>query len=69
MRTDQATRDETGALRGSGAASDRVRNAESKRDRDRGTTQRGTGEINRERSTQDDLILHDDDEAELELPR
>jgi hypothetical protein len=68
MRTDQATRDETGALRGSGAASERARNAEPDRDWERKKSER-SGENTRRRSGQDELILHDDDEAELDLPR
>ena len=67
----QSSRDETGAMRGSGRSSDskerrqgipvdRVRNAESTEERSRS---------DRSRSPQDDLILHDDDEAELDLPR
>jgi hypothetical protein len=67
MRTDQATRDETGALRGSGAAPERARNAEPGRDDERKRSERS--DSRRQRSDQDDLILHDDDEAELDLPR
>ena len=72
-KTDQSTqpsRDGSGAVRGSGRSSDReqrrpgvadsVRNAEESSDKNRSE---------RTRPTQDDLILHDDDEAELELPR
>jgi hypothetical protein len=60
----QASREETGAVRGSGRSSDTVRNAEST-----GEKSRGEGRADRSRPAQDDLILHDDDEAELELPR
>jgi hypothetical protein len=67
MRTDQPTRDDTGALRGSGAAAEQMRNAESKRDSKRTSNERG--DSSRQRPAQDDLILHDDDEAELDLPR
>jgi hypothetical protein len=56
----RTSRDESGAERGSGRSSDAVRNAESTRDK---------GRPERTRPTQDDLILHDDDEAELDLPR
>ena len=68
MRTDQPTRDDTGALRGSGAAAERMRNAEPKRDAERKRNEHGS-DSSRQRSSQEDLILHDDDEAELELPR
>ena len=56
----QSSREDSGAVRGSGRSSDTVRNAESTGERSRS---------DRSRSAQDDLILHDDDEAELDLPR
>ena len=56
----QASRDDTRAGRGSYRSSDTVRNAESTGDK---------GRSERSRPAQDDLILHDDDEAELDLPR
>jgi hypothetical protein len=72
-KTDQSqpSRDSSGAVRGSGRSSEReerrpgvpgdsVRNSESPSEKNRSE---------RTRPTQDDLILHDDDEAELELPR
>ena len=68
MKTDQATRDRTGALRGSGAPSDRMRNAEPTPDESRSSGER-RGEMNSRPPASSDLILHDDDEAELDLPR
>jgi hypothetical protein len=56
----QSSRDDSSAGRGSGPSSDTVRNAESTGERSRS---------DRGRPVQDDLILHDDDEAELDLPR
>ena len=56
----QSSREDSGAVRGSGRSSDTVRNTESPGERSRS---------DRSRSAQDDLILHDDDEAELDLPR
>jgi hypothetical protein len=57
---DQANRDSSDALKGSGRDAESMRNAEPK------TSEQKFG---RERPAEDDLILHDDDEAELELPR
>ena len=68
MKTDQSTRDKTGALTGSGRSSERMRNAEPKPNADRDKVDRGS-DSSYGRSGQDDLILHDDDEAELDLPR
>jgi hypothetical protein len=62
-KTDQPSepsRDSSGAVRGSGRSSERMRNAEESSEKDR---------LERTRPAQDDLILHDDDEAELDLPR
>ena len=60
----QANLDDTDAVRGSGRSSETVRNAEST-----GEKRRDEGRSDRSRAAQEDLILHDDDEAELELPR
>lgn len=61
MRMDQPNRDERRVPHEAGRGSESTRNAEP-RWQDRETSER-------ERKPQDDLILHDDDEAELELPR
>ena len=61
MRMDQPNRDDRRVPHESGHGSDSTRNAES-RTPDRNVPKR-------ERRLQDDLILHDDDEAELDLPR
>ena len=68
MKTDQAARDKTGALRRSGASSERMRNAEPTPDESRSSGER-PGDMNISRTASGDLILHDDDEAELDLPR
>jgi hypothetical protein len=60
----QSSREDSGAVRRSGGSSDMVRNAEST-----GEKGRDEGRSDRSRPAQDDLILHDDDEAELDLPR
>jgi hypothetical protein len=57
----QSKRDSSDSLTGSGPSSDSMRNAEPKPSDGRS--------VPRDRTAQDDLILHDDDEAELELPR
>lgn len=54
-------RQDSDALQGSDRNRESVRNAEPK------PPERKS--LERERSARDDLILHDDDEAELELPR
>jgi hypothetical protein len=62
MNKDQQTkRDNSDSLMGSGRSGDSMRNAEPK------PSERQNSQ--RDRPAQDDLILHDDDEAELELPR
>jgi hypothetical protein len=68
MKTDKATRDQSGAMRGSGVSSERMRNAEPRPDTSRSSGDRA-GEVSSSRPASEDLILHDDDEAELDLPR
>jgi hypothetical protein len=57
---DQANKDSSDALKGSGRSAESMRNAEPKPSEEK---------FDREWPARDDLILHDDDEAELELPR
>jgi hypothetical protein len=52
----------------SGRAPEAARNAERRSDFGRREADRGD-QPGRSRSTSEDLFLHDDDEAELELPR
>lgn len=61
MRMDQPNRDDRRVPHERVRGSDSTRNAEP-RTLDRNLTEH-------ERRPQDDLILHDDDEAELDLPR
>jgi hypothetical protein len=61
MRTDQPNREERRAPQEAGRSEDTTRNAEPA-PRERET-------FEHDRKSADDLILHDDDEAELELPR
>jgi hypothetical protein len=61
MKRDQAHRDSSDALKGSDRTRESLRNAEPK------PSERTS--FDRDRPARDDLILHDDDEAELELPR
>jgi len=57
----QPKRDNSDSLMGSGPSGESTRNAEPQ------PSERQNPQ--RDRPAQDDLILHDDDEAELELPR
>jgi hypothetical protein len=61
MRTDQPQREERSAPLDAGRGAETTRNAEP------GSREREP--LERDRKSADDLILHDDDEAELELPR
>ena len=65
MRKDQVNRDQLGELRGAGRIDESGR---SKQPMPAATPEREeiTG---RHRTEDDDLVLHDDDEAELDLPR
>lgn len=61
MKTDQPNREDRRGPHEAGRGGDSTRNAEP-RPVDRDPTKP-------ERRPQDDLVLHDDDEAELDLPR
>jgi hypothetical protein len=57
----QSKREHSDSMSGSRPSGESTRNAEPK------PSERE--DVQRQRPAQDDLILHDDDEAELELPR
>ena len=57
----------TGSTKESGRTEEAMRNAESRSREERDRSR--TDQTGHSRADQDDILLHDDDEAELDLPR
>ena len=64
-QSDRASRGRRESMQESSRGQDYMRNSES-RDQEHMDRSEGSG---RSRKSEEDLILHDDDEAELDLPR